>query len=287
MYEPNNRLDKGALRLALKYNPFVGGRHDPESLGGLTEAQFDEAVEHGLLFRPNRLSLDHDATCDKLAKARDGRDERVEAKLFLASLSLNRPDFRIGLAALALARNFPRHEFTARPDGPYCAVCGMLKAGNDLDRNLCVGARFVAGGLTRATPAALAFHLECERELEPVEPSAEDLGLFSRLLEILATTPRDEPLKRSVMSRMKALAGFKSTTEQRQHLLETLGYCGILETKEHGGMLKRYVNVGLTPRKTHSSDWRYPVDFWTGKDGLNREALKFWFGQHQELKQFF
>ena len=44
-------------------------------------------------------------------------------------------------------------------------------------------------------------------------------------------------------------------------------------------MLTRYVNMGVAPRKTHSSDWRYPVDFWLGKDGLNRAALEFWFGE--------
>ncbi len=82
------------------------------------------------------------------------------------------------------------------------------------------------------------------------------------------------------------IRGFKSNTEQRQALLETLGYCSILETKEHKGLLEHYTNCASTPRKTHSSDWNYPVDFWSGKDGINKQAFRFWFEEYKELEQF-
>ena len=74
--------------------------------------------------------------------------------------------------------------------------------------------------------------------------------------------------------------------DQAQSLLETLGFCGILETEEHGGLLDGFVRLSTAPTKTHSSDWAYPVDFWTGKDGLNPKAMAFWFAEYQALAQF-
>ena len=56
-----------------------------------------------------------------------------------------------------------------------------------------------------------------------------------------------------------------------------------LEINEHKGFLKKYTNLASAPRKTHSSDWNYPVDFWLGKDGINKDAFKFWFGEYKEL----
>ena len=61
-------------------------------------------------------------------------------------------------------------------------------------------------------------------------------------------------------------------------LVEALGIAGILETKEHKGYLTRYTNPGMAPSKSHKSDWAHPADFWTGADGVNKEALAFWFG---------
>ncbi|GMX65755.1 hypothetical protein Elgi_50260 [Paenibacillus elgii] len=42
-------------------------------------------------------------------------------------------------------------------------------------------------------------------------------------------------------------------------------------------------NLGLAPRFRHSSDWLYPVDWWKGEDGINKEALQFWCGEYPEL----
>jgi hypothetical protein len=47
------------------------------------------------------------------------------------------------------------------------------------------------------------------------------------------------------------------------------------------------LNLGLASRSKHSSDWLYPVDFWRGKDRVNQEALKYWFGDYDELRSLF
>ena len=132
----------------------------------------------------------------------------------------------------------------------------------------------------------LAFSLERQEELAPVKPNSADFQICAEVFRILSEAEPDETVKKTLSRRIRKIPGFKSNVAQTKCLLETLGYCGILETERHGGLLDRFVRLSTAPRKTHSSDWEYPVDFWTGKDGLNKKALQFWFGRYPEFAQF-
>jgi hypothetical protein len=57
-----------------------------------------------------------------------------------------------------------------------------------------------------------------------------------------------------------------------------LGALSILETSKHKGFLLGYTNLALAPRKSHGSDWAYPIGWWTGADGINVGAVRHWFG---------
>ena len=132
----------------------------------------------------------------------------------------------------------------------------------------------------------LYYYLLQTNRTEFVKPTESDFRIFSEILTILLAADEKDTVKKTVQLKIGKIKGFKSTTEQRKALLETLGYCSILETNEHKGFLKKYTNLASAPRKTHSSDWNYPVDFWLGKDGINKDAFKFWFGEYKELEQF-
>ncbi|WP_198553819.1 hypothetical protein [Tenacibaculum sp. Bg11-29] len=119
-----------------------------------------------------------------------------------------------------------------------------------------------------------------------LEPKEEDFRIFSEVLTILLEADEKETVKKIVLSKIGKIKGFKSDKEQRQASLETLGYCSILETDEHKGFLKKYTNFASAPKKSHSSDWSYPVDLWLGKDGINKEAFRFWFGEYPQLEKF-
>jgi hypothetical protein len=77
----------------------------------------------------------------------------------------------------------------------------------------------------------------------------------------------------------------KLNEEQSRHHVDLLGFAGVLETSEHRGFIFKH-STHLTPRKTRSSDWGYPVDFWTGKDGINLDALKFWFSDYPQIAKW-
>jgi hypothetical protein len=279
MYGPDNAVDARALTALLELNTLITERWEPEGLGGLDEGDFAHAVDAGLLFRPNRVVLDHDAAVDDLCRAIETGTAERHAAMFLASLSTQRRDYRAALPAFAIAHRFEKHPFKPRADGPYCAVCGMTTDKNSLARSESNANRFKVGGIIDTKPLDLAFYLHCAAQLEPVEPTDEDRRIFGDILKVIEAAEPDDTLKTGILKATKKALGKKVTTEEAKAFLETLGYCGILETPEHPGFLERYVNPGYMPRKTHSSDWRYPADFWLGKDGIQREALTFWFGR--------
>lgn len=55
------------------------------------------------------------------------------------------------------------------------------------------------------------------------------------------------------------------------------------QTPEHPGLLQRFTNQGLAPSSSRSSDWSYPVDFWTGANGVDADAMEYWFGDYPQL----
>jgi len=282
-----NQLDNRALRALLKYDVYATGAYEPESLGGLSAEDFEHGIEQRVLFRPGRVVLQHDELAVQVIEHRGRTTPKQQTDFFLASLSTGRLDYRGGLPAYALSRHVVFHEFQEVSGNPYCQACGHTRDKNSVHQNLSNQARFVVGGFA-ATPMLgdIAFYLERQNELTPVKPAAADFRIFAEILEVLREAAPDETAKKMVSRRIRKIPGFKSTVDQTQSLLETLGFSGILETEEHGGLLDGFVRLSTAPAKTHSSDWAYPVDFWTGEEGLNQTAMEFWFGEYTELAQF-
>ncbi len=273
--------------LALKaYNPFVGGgRSDTESTGGVSEETFDALVAAGVFFRPNVIYLSHDeAILGAISAVHDSSKERLVGS-FLASLSTRRLHLRAGLGTFAILRNLPKHAFQGED---YCAVCGVAPSQNHVSRNLAMAALFTSGGVIGVLPHELQFTLRQYNVLTTAAaPCSEDFRIFSTILDVLSDAAETDTAKVKVERGIRAIDGFKCNKEEVRRMLETLGYCGVLEPVGRPSMLERYVSIGHAPRSSHSSDWRYPVDLWRGKDGINREAMRFWFGQYTALRKFF
>jgi hypothetical protein len=130
------------------------------------------------------------------------------------------------------------------------------------------------------------FYLQEQARLPKVRPIDSDFQIFSRILEVLSNVPPEGTVKKNVSQTLSKIPGFDSTPESRKALLETLGFCGILETQEHGGLIDKFVRLAVAPKKRHSSDWEYPVDFWTGRDGINKAAVAYWFQCYPELAEW-
>ena len=250
--------------------------------------------------------LTHDALIERIFQEYRECDKKKYTSLFLSSLSTNKLSYRSGLPVFAIMQSYPMHSFAVSKDSTalqplfdekhekdkafvisrtpcqYCSSVIDVK----VDIELIEECFLEVGGLIGLDLLTLYYYLLQTNRTEFVKPTESDFRIFSEILTILLAADKKDTVKKTVQLKIGKIKGFKSTTEQRKALLETLGYCSILETNEHKGFLKKYTNLASAPRKTHSSDWNYPVDFWLGKDGINKDAFKFWFGEYKELEQF-
>ncbi|MFZ5553822.1 MAG: hypothetical protein ACOZCO_11965 [Bacteroidota bacterium] len=234
------------------------------------------------------VGITHNQGMDWLLEEREkaaSKDKVVN--LFLASLSTRQLSWRSFLSAWAVAKNMKKHQWS--PSGMYdytCPVCADFSVDNNMGKDLpqIDEWRKKYGALIPINNGVvtLAFYLDQLNRTENILPDDVDLGIFTSVINLIldvpvSCTPNDLEKK---LSKLKA---FKSNKEERRGLIETLGYLGILETKEHKGYYLNYNDTETRearPRGAAKNDWAYPVRFWKGKDGVNEAALMYWFGMN-------
>jgi hypothetical protein len=63
-------------------------------------------------------------------------------------------------------------------------------------------------------------------------------------------------------------------------LIEILGCCGVLQHPDHQGFLDGFTPDAPRDAASAQGDWKYPVEHWRGRHGINGNALAFWFGDY-------
>jgi hypothetical protein len=195
------------------------------------------------------------------------------ADAFLASFSSQRPELRSALGSYAVARHMPPHKFTKSNvfHSDTCGVCGDSKRGLlKFDVSCFNFGRFKWGGLEHEMPHFIAFDLERFVETDPVKPNDEDRGMLRAILDVARNA--DSKLRPSKLE--KEINVFPSSKDERRALLEILGLAGVLQPKDRPGYFKSFVT--RDEMEDSSDDWNYPVCWWRGSDGVNEQAVKFW-----------
>ena len=244
--------------------------------------------------------MEHDELIKFICKEYKMADKDKYTNLFLSSLSTHRLEWRSGLPVLAVMQSFPFHHFQSNPLPPNficlseedqnfvikrapCIICSNYREElvNSNNQNF---NKF--GGLVDYKLDTFYQYLKITNDMENVVPNENDINIFLQLLRYIQEIDYNETIKRGITSLNSKIKEFETNLFELQLLLETLGYCSLLETKEHKGLLHQYTNLSIAPRKKHNSDWHYPIDFWTGKDGINKEALNYWFGRYLSATEF-
>lgn len=138
--------------------------------------------------------------------------------------------------------------------------------------------------------------LRADNQSDTIDKSSIAVESLEILYSILSTLlqAKDDDNIRTIFKKLKKQEFFKSwkksldmvtAEEWLQDILEILGWLGILHTEKHKGAFYEYYNYGNPQLSTHNSDWDYPVDFWRGKDGLDKEALMFWFEGYPKINE--
>lgn len=262
-----NDLDSLALKLLLKYDTLNPGHLDHSELAYLSQ--------HG--YGLGTRLLDHDTLVAEAITIATNCTKEGLAQAFVAGLGQARFDWVAGLAAFAVLRQMPGHSFVSRAvDSISCEICGSRKQSN-IDLTFLNQCRFATGGLVGSNIYHLWFYISVAFRLPTLIPTDLDISLFRNLLT-LARNAEPTTTCRDLQKQMRKILPYKTTEEQRRTVLEILGCCGLLETAKHKGFLNSYTNLAVAPRKSRNSDWAYPIDWWTGSDGLNELALAYWFG---------
>ena len=212
--------------------------------------------------------MTHDEIISNLFSEYDKVSKKHVVELFLSSLSPRKLLWRIGLPIIAIMRTFPNHLFcvdnnSVPSDISPCQedICEFLDGGGVLTHSI----------------EDYYYGLKAINSLPSSSPQEVDIEIFHK---IIACLKHSSGSIRIVQRELKNIPNFKSNAEERRLLLETLGYCGVLCPLEHTSPYSHYVRLHIAPRTSHSSDWNYPADFWKGRDGVNIEALNFWFGDY-------
>ena len=62
-------------------------------------------------------------------------------------------------------------------------------------------------------------------------------------------------------------------------MVDIFGLAGILAPRNETGFFREYTRIMDRFPPTNNSDWEYPVSWWRGSDGVDEEAVAFWFGE--------
>lgn len=267
-------LDKKAQQILFNtYWSTSGWKSEPTT----KSEDFNYAVNAGYMFKPVELS--HDEIVDKVTNTvKKVSVDRVR-EAFLSSLSSRRLDWRSALGSYAIARNFPKHEFSGER---LCNVCGEIVKPKDVeDLNVLNFERLKWGGVRHLAPLYVSFDLERFVSVEIHKPRREDFEIFKTIIETaksLDPIARPRDLEKSISKTLK------SNQAEREVLIQILGYCGILQTQSHKGFFESFINFNQREdRPVNKIDWDYPVSWWRGIDGVNENALNYFFPFYKGL----
>ena len=215
----------------------------------------------------------HDRLVKKARSLAKGADAQRIAGAFVVSLG-DKPSFwRVPLMALAATEAMPAHTYAALSSADEsCRECGfdpLLDGDVDADEPLTT---LLPNNLALAVDA-----LERAKKSAVRTPAPADVARLQRMLAIVGELPASagESKLNEAWRREKLVLGNKYDC---RHVIETLGACGILETKKHPGFTTKWTPFEARKDKPARTECDPPIAFWTAKDGVNAGGVTRWFG---------
>lgn len=242
-------------------------------------------MEHQRLTLPNRrraaleavrrrptLRLSHDEVVAWLCETVDRTRPQTVADGFLIGIADRRPDLCSGLASYAVWRFMRPHAFHGTVS---CDTCGGAEGPDVVPLINMTGGRYSGAPWTSwAFYAAFDLDALASEQLRPV--TDQDVAVLRSIIETAKTLPANSRASALV----KAMLPGRSPGERRS-IIEALGYCGILAPRTHArhdvpiprAAFNAPHQFGVPTR----SDWHFPAGAWTSNDGVNTNALAYWF----------
>lgn len=225
--------------------------------------------------------LSHDEIVARAVEARRHADGGAILRAFVGSLSTRNLPARSAFGSYAVLQAFAAHAFqgSERFSGGNCAVCGLQQSMGPATEGWVANYPFQVQH-TDVRYAMLDLETFSRRDVD--EPTPDSVDRLGRLLANLRALPAESQLSQL---RDSIAGAIKSNKHERQILLETFGYAGILcpESKHHYG--QGFVTWERAnsdqPEHFYKREWAYPVRFWSGRDGVNELRVQSTFGAFQ------
>jgi hypothetical protein len=234
------------------------------------------AKKAGLMFPPRTVS--HQDVLERIVALRAQILPIQVGSAFIASLSANQPALRSALGSYAVALNMPLHSFSLRPGSlTQCSICGAYEIKGEHDLNVLNFERHKWGGVRHVNPVYIAFDLERFTAEASDSPSTADSEMLNSILRSLESMPVGAKLS-DLLGTIKPI--MPGNDAQRRTILGILGFAGVLRIPGYSGFFRSF-----TPERDREhtpwskDDWAYPIRWWRGGNGIDKEAVAFWFGQ--------
>lgn len=267
--------DKRALKILFdSYWTSSGWKPTSPTGPDVKSEDFEYAKSKGVMFDP--VVYDHDGEIRKAIVACENSKQIRITNGFLASLTTRHLELRSAFGSYCGGRWLRVHTYQPKRFVASCAVCGEIAAAREKDDiSVLSFERFKWGGVRHLNPLYIGFDLEQFAKTEVPEPTASDVQCWREILKIADSLTDEARLSDLV----KALASVvKENTNERRTFINILGIAAILQPAEYPGFLNSYVDHDDRKETPwYKDDWEYPVRWWRGRDGVNWEAVEFWF----------
>lgn len=268
-------MDKG---LKILLNTYWGSRGWKN--GQISEEDFVIAKEEGYMF-DYPVVITHDEHLKKLREVLEQITPEEVANAFLYSLSTRKLEYRSALGSYWYVISIPAHTC----DSNICDLCNWSAWKKeprqyDLDSgvNVLNFERYKWGGVRHTHADYALFDLQEFLKLPKVKPSEEDIIILHEILECVEELePKNKAGKlQKLITKKKIL---KSNAQEVDNLLDILGICGVLSSKEYPCYADRFVDVYHRSPPELTNDRDYPLNSWRACDGINKERYKIVFGE--------
>jgi hypothetical protein len=233
------------------------------------------AISTGVMFPPRRIR--HQEALDAIGSLRARISPRQVGNAFASTLSAAAPALRSALGSYAVGLHMPLHRYSDSRHERRCSTCGGYDSSDPHDLNTLSFERHKWGGVRHDDPVYIAFDLERFENESPTEPSSEDRATLTSVLRCCQSMPPGAKLA-DLVSSLKSLV--PGNTDQRRTIVSVLGFAGVLRVPNRTGFLRSFTPATAREETPwYKDDWSYPARWWRGGDGVDPEAISFWFGQ--------
>lgn len=248
----------------------------------LSDEEYLYAMQKGIMF-PYRNTIGHDECIKQLQELVKQITPEEVASAFLYSLSTRKPEYRSALGSYWYAAALPAHEST---DKTSCDICDWdtyndLKCPKEYKNQYnCLNyERFKYGGVRHTKVQYALFDLSEFLKLPKVTHTKQDEKIMIDILKCVYELKPDNKagaLQKLITSKRI----FPSNKNEVMVILDILGICGILESREHHCYDEGFYDcINRNPPEL-TNDYAYPVNWWRAKDGINTARIKKVFGSY-------